>query len=88
MGSPTVNKGILNAAAGILEEIKGLKFKGKKAAAFGCYGWSGDSPKLLAEELAKAGFDVWTDKLGCLWEPDAKALAEAEDFGIRFATSL
>ncbi|HEY9054170.1 MAG TPA: anaerobic nitric oxide reductase flavorubredoxin [Rectinemataceae bacterium] len=88
MGSPTVNKGILNAAAGLVEEIEGLKFKGKKAAAFGCYGWSGESPKLIAEELAKAGFEVWEERLGCLWEPDARALAEAEDFGARFAAGL
>jgi len=33
-GSPTINKGILNAVAGILEEIEGLRFKNKKAASF------------------------------------------------------
>ncbi len=43
VGSPTINKGILVSVAGMLEEIKGLKFKNKKAAAFGCYGWSGES---------------------------------------------
>ncbi len=34
VGSPTINRGVLVAVAGILEEIKGLKFKNKKAAAF------------------------------------------------------
>lgn len=38
IGSPTINRGILVSVAGILEEIKGLKFINKKAAAFGCYG--------------------------------------------------
>jgi len=33
------------------------KFKNKKAAAFGCYGWSGESVKILKEKLADAGFD-------------------------------
>jgi len=45
IGSPTVNKGVLTSVAAILELIKGLKFKEKKAAAFGCHGWSGESAK-------------------------------------------
>jgi flavorubredoxin len=35
VGSPTINRGVLVSVAGIIEEIKGLKFKNKKAAAFG-----------------------------------------------------
>ena len=34
VGSPTVNRGILTSVAAILELIKGLKFRNKKAAAF------------------------------------------------------
>ncbi len=37
--------GILNSVAGILEEMRGLGFRKKKAAAFGAYGWSGDRRK-------------------------------------------
>ncbi len=88
LGSPTVNKGMLNAVAGLLEEMKGLRFKGKKAAAFGCYGWSGESPKLLAAALAEAGFEVAGEVHGCLWEPDEAALAAAAEFGRRFASTL
>ena len=43
IGSPTINKGITVATAGLLEEIEGLRFKSKKATSFGCYGWSGES---------------------------------------------
>lgn len=88
LGSPTVNKGVLNAVAGIMEEVKGLKFKGKKAASFGCYGWSGESPKLLAGMLKEAGFDVTLDGFGCLWEPDRKALDAAFEYGVQFAKTL
>ncbi|MBC8463753.1 MAG: anaerobic nitric oxide reductase flavorubredoxin [Deltaproteobacteria bacterium] len=48
VGSPTINNGILVSVASILEEIKGLKFRNKKAAAFGCYGWSGESVKIVS----------------------------------------
>ena len=87
-GSPTVNRGILNAMAGIMEEISGLRFKGKKAAAFGCYGWSGESPKLLYESLVKAGFELVDDGFKCLWEPDAAAVEAAREYGRLFAKRL
>ena len=88
VGSPTVNKGILNAVAGIMEEISGLRFKAKKAAAFGCYGWSGESPKVLTESLTKAGFAVVDEGFKCLWEPAAAEIAAAREYGRGFAGKL
>ncbi len=83
-GSPTVNRGILNAMAGILEEIRGLKFKGKAASAFGCHGWSAEGVPLLLEELAKAGFEIRGEGLKVLWEPDAAAVEAARELGRKF----
>ena len=37
VGSPTINNGYSYATSGILEMMKGLKFKNKKAASFGSY---------------------------------------------------
>ena len=54
-GSPTINRGILNAMAALIEMAAGLRFRNKKAAAFGCYGWSGESVKVLNEALGKSG---------------------------------
>ncbi len=81
LGSPTVNNGYLYAIAGILELIKGAKFKNKKAAAFGSYGWSGEAVKLLSEELANAGFTVVADGKRSTWEPDAAMLEEYTAYG-------
>ncbi|HUU36994.1 MAG TPA: anaerobic nitric oxide reductase flavorubredoxin [Candidatus Desulfaltia sp.] len=61
LGSPTINRGILSAVAGFLEELRGLKFSGKKGAAFGTYGWSGESVKIINEGLQKAGFELVSD---------------------------
>lgn len=44
--------------AGWLHFLKSLKFKNKKAAAFGTYGWSGEAPKVIREALIQAGFDT------------------------------
>lgn len=69
-GSPTINNGYSYAIAGMLELIKGLRLKKKKAAAFGSYGWSGEAVKLLNKELAAAGFTVIGEGLRSMWRPD------------------
>lgn len=88
VGSPTINRGILVSVASILEEIKGLKFKNKKAAAFGCYGWSGESTKLISECLATAGFDLADDGLRAMWNPDDDSIAQCYEYGRKFAGSI
>lgn len=84
-GSPTINRRILSALAGFLEEIKGLKFKDKKAAAFGTYGWSGESIKIINDSLAEAGFELLNDGIKSFWNPDQRQLEECEKFGKEFA---
>ncbi|MDD4403120.1 MAG: flavodoxin domain-containing protein, partial [Desulfitobacteriaceae bacterium] len=83
VGSPTVSKNILSSVGGWLEFLKELKFRDKKAAVFGCYGWSGESTKVLRERLEDAGFAVVEPEIKCHWNPTednfskAKAIAEA-----------
>lgn len=88
VGSPTINFGLSYAIAGILEMLHGIKLKGKKAAAFGSYGWSGDAPKLISERLAHAGFEVVNDGIKNLWVPNQDVLAQCEQFGADFANAL
>ena len=88
VGSPTINYGYSFAIAGILEMARGLKFKDKKAAAFGSYGWSGDAPKLITKHLQEAGFDIVDDGIKCLWVPDNKAIDECRDYGEQFCKKV
>jgi len=89
LGSPTINKGILCAMASLIDMITGLKFKNKKAAAFGCYGWSGESVKILNEDLAKAGFElVGGDGFKAMWQPGDVESAQAFEFGKEIAGKL
>ncbi|MEE4166514.1 MAG: anaerobic nitric oxide reductase flavorubredoxin, partial [Desulfocapsaceae bacterium] len=81
LGSPTVNNGILVAAAAILEEIRGLKFKNKKAGAFGSYGWSGEAVKILSERLSDSGFEIVNDGLRLTWAPDEVSMQSCRDYG-------
>lgn len=88
VGSPTINYGFTYATGGILEMIRGLRFKNKKAAAFGSYGWTGDAPKMITERLKEGGFDVVDDGIRSLWIPDDSALAECEAYGMQFAKKV
>lgn len=81
VGSPTIGRGLTHATAGILEMIEGLRFKGKKAAAFGCYGWSGEGPAKITEALKRSGFDVLDEGHKVLWNPDSDAKEKAIAWG-------
>lgn len=70
VGSPTCVNDVLTSVAGWLSFLKTLKFQGKKAAAFGCYGWSGESVKIIQEKLVEAGFEVVDDNVRSLWNPE------------------
>ncbi len=88
VGSSVVNRGILFSVAGMLEMIKGMGFKNKKAAAFGSYGWSGENIKIITEELKKAGLEIVDDGLRELWNPDEKAKERCREFGKEFAVKI
>ena len=88
VGSPTINNGYLFSIGGMMEMIKGLKFKNKRAAAFGSYGWSGEVVKQLTEELKKAGFQIVNEGHRALWIPDEAELATCREYGKQFAESL
>ena len=85
VGSPTVNNGYLHSIAGILEMIKGMKLKNKKAAAFGSYGWSGEAPSKIEEELKKAGFEIVEPCLKVAWKPDVEEAKRCIEFGKQIA---
>lgn len=86
VGSPTINKGILTSVAGLMEEIKGLGFKNKKAAAFGSYGWSGESIKNITKLLEDSGFEIIDKGIKALWNPNEDAVKECIEFGSRIAS--
>lgn len=85
VGSPTVNNGYLYSIAGILEMIKGMKLKNKKASAFGSYGWSGEAPSKIEEELKKSGFEIITPALKIAWKPNEEAIMQCIEFGKKVA---
>lgn len=88
MGSPTINNRFLHSMSGIIEMAKGLKFKKKKAAAFGSYGWSGESVKLLTAELKSCGFEIINDGYRSLWNPDIAEEEKIVEYGKDIAKNI
>ncbi len=87
-GSPTVNRGILFSLSGLLEMIKGLGFKNKKATAFGSYGWSGEGVKIIEEKIKESGFELIGEGLKILWNPDEEQKQQCVEFGKAIAGKI
>ncbi len=85
VGSPTISNSILHNVAGFIHLMKELKFKNKKAAAFGCYGWSGESVKVLNDLMEDAGFETIDNGFKNHWNPDVDAQESAIKFGEKIA---
>jgi flavorubredoxin len=85
MGSPTMGNSVLHSIVGFIHLMKEMKFKKKKTAAFGCYGWSGEAVKIMNEKMKEAGFEVINDGFRNQWNPDKDAQNEAIEFGKEIA---
>jgi flavorubredoxin len=86
IGSPTYNSGILHSVAGLLDELKGFRLTGKKAAAFGSFGWANMNIKILSEGLKSAGFELFEPNgIAINWNPTINNLEECRQFGKDFA---
>ena len=88
VGSPTINNGFSYAIAGILEMIKGLKFKNKKAASFGSYGWSGEAAKMIKEILEESKFAIVNDGIRVNWAPDQETIEKLREYGRNFVAEI
>ena len=85
VGSPTFNQGVLPTISPILEELKGLKFQNRIGAAFGSYGWSGESVKIIEEHLNTCKIQLVAEGLRSKWQPKPDDLARCEELGQKIA---
>jgi flavorubredoxin len=85
VGSPTLNNGIYPPVAGFLTYLKGLRPKGKKAVAFGSYGWGGGAVKAVEKELEATGFEIIEPGLQIRYRPDKQGLEACYQLGERIA---
>jgi flavorubredoxin len=88
VGSPTLNNGLFPTIADFLTYLKGLKPKNKIGAAFGSYGWSGEAPKFVNEELEAMKFQVIDAPLKIKYVPDAEGIEACQELARKIAKAL
>ncbi|MDM8516182.1 flavodoxin domain-containing protein [Desulfobacterales bacterium HSG16] len=88
IGSPTLNNQIFPTVADVLTYMKGLKPQNKIAGAFGSYGWSGESIKLLTKELASMKFDIIDPGVKIQYVPDEKGLDACFAYGKKIGKAV
>ena len=88
LGSSTLNNNMLPQMADVMTYLKGLKPANIIGAAFGSYGWSGESVRDLEATLKEMKVDVVAEAVSCKHIPDAATLQKCHDLGRVIADKL
>jgi len=88
VGSPTLNNGLFPTVSDFLTYMKGLKPLNKIGAAFGSYGWSGESVKLITQSLEEMKFDVVDPGLKIQYVPDKEGIDACYQLGKKIADAI
>ena len=88
VGSPTINNNIFPTVADILVYLKGLKPVGLIGAAFGSYGWSGESVKQVEELLSGMKVEIAAEAQRVKYVPTGEILATCRRLGETIAKQL
>jgi flavorubredoxin len=85
VGSPTINQNTLLPVYKLFSIINPLRDKGKLGGAFGSYGWSGESPKIILENLRLLKLKIFEETASFKFSPGSYKGDELIDFGRKFA---
>lgn len=88
VGSPTLNNNILPQMADVLTYLKGLRPLNKIGAAFGSYGWSGESVKHLEAILKEMKIELVAESVAVKNVPDQAVLQKCHELGKAVAVEL
>jgi flavorubredoxin len=84
VGSPTFNQNTLLPVYTLFALINPLRDRGKYAAAFGSYGWSGEAVTLIENHLKNLKLNIIQPGLAVKFNPDRVQTEEFEKFGENF----
>lgn len=88
IGSSTHDNCMLPNIAGFLELLKGLKPKGRSAAAFGSYGWAGGAVNSIEDVIKTAGIGIAMAPISFKYVPDQNEMKNCYNYGKEFAGKL
>ncbi len=88
VGSPTINQNTLLPVYRMFAVINPIRDRGKKAAAFGSYGWSGEAVKLIENQLKALKLNVVMEGISNKFSPGSQKRQQMIEFGKSFAQHL
>jgi len=88
LGSPTINADVVAPVWQALNAVSAITSKGKLAAVFGNYGWSGEAAELLENRLERMRLAVVQPALKVRFSLTAEDQQRCLEFGERFAQAF
>jgi NADH oxidase (H2O-forming) len=85
VGSPTINQNTLLPVYKLFSLINPLRDRGKFGGAFGSYGWSGESPKIILENLRLLKLKIFEDTAMFKFSPGGAKEESLIEFGRKYA---
>lgn len=88
IGSPTINQNTLLPVYKLFALINPIRDKGKLGGAFGSYGWSGEAPKIILENLQALKLKVFEETATFKFYPGGFKEDLLKTFGRKFAKTF
>lgn len=88
IGSPTILQDTLPPIWQLLTSLNPTIHRGKKATAFGSYGWSGEAVDFIIDRLEQLKMKILVPPLKVVFKPSSDNLAEAFKLGEEFGKNL
>lgn len=88
VGSPTLNAKPPKPIFDMISSLVMLNVKNKKAAVFGCYGWSGEAVQMVQDIFKSLRFIIVQEGLKIQMTPFEEDLLNCEKFGMDFAYKI
>ena len=88
VGSPTINQNTLLPVYKLFSVINPIRDKGKPAAAFGSFGWSGEAVKLIEDHLRNLKLKVVGEGTTARFFPNRQEAEKLVSFGEEFVKAV
>lgn len=88
VGSPTINQNTFLPVYKLFALINPLRDRGKLGGAFGSYGWSGESPRIIMENFRLLKLKTFEETAAFKFSPGGSKKELLKDFGSKFAAEF
>lgn len=85
VGSPTINQNTLLPVYKLFSLINPIRDRGKLGGSFGSYGWSGESPRIILENLRVLKFKIFEEPAAFKFSPGGCKDDLLKNYGRKFA---